>query len=237
MSDNQNDKGDEQSTSSTTDSEENRPILSLEALGRQKKRSRKTCLNFGKVFEIFPGKDTKVLCQLAELSELLPSRVRALVPEASAVQITAFMNLVEDTRRQRKRRRRGASGSYEGRVRPRSREPVSPVESDKERVAGSNQVTPEPENLPDEKSEFMGRLKKLIHAEEGNRRDSGKFSDKFETTILNLLEAVQPKEYNADHFEQVYNKLLNDPVARAQLGNLHAARAFKYGYAQYGPKF
>ena len=63
-------------------------------------------MNFGKVFEIFPGVDTRVLCTLSELSERLPSKVRALVPEASAVQIAAFMNLVEEARNQQRKEER-----------------------------------------------------------------------------------------------------------------------------------
>ena len=178
--------------------------------------------------------NTEVLCQLSELGEWLPSKVRELAPEASAVQIAAFMNLAEDARRQQKKDRR----AHKRRVRPEWQVPVSPIVVDEELAADDRQVAPKPELLPDQKSEFMSRVKKLIHAEEeGNGKDSIKFSDKFESTIINLLEAVQPKEYNVDHFEQIYNKLLKDPVARSQLENLHAARAFKYGYAQFGPKF
>ena len=159
------------------------------------------------------------------------------MPEASAVQIAAFMNLVEEARQQGKKGRREASQSL-GRARPESMEPVSPVIGDKELMADGRQATPRPKLPADQKSDFMSRLKKLINAEEeGNGRNSVKFSDKFETTILNLLEAVQPKEYNVEHFEHVYNKLRKDPVARSQLENLHAARAFKYGYAQFGPKY
>ena len=183
--------------------------------------------------------DTEVLCKLSELSEWLPSKVRELVPEASPVQIAAFMNLAEDARQQRMKERRRASVPHKRRVRPEWQKPVSPIVVDEELAADGKQVATEPHLITDKKSEFMSRLKKLIHAEEegGNGKVSVKFSDKFETTIVNLLEAVQPKEYNVDHFEQIYNKLLNDPVARSQLENLHAARAFKYGYAQFGPKF
>ena len=69
-----------------------------------------------------------VLCQLSELREQLPFKVRELVPGASAVQIAAFMNLVEEARLQRKKERREASLSL-GRARPESIEPVSPVEA------------------------------------------------------------------------------------------------------------
>ena len=64
-----------------------------------------------------------------------------------------------------------------------------------------------------------------------------KFSEQFERKILNLLEAAKPKDFDVEHFEHVYNKLLKDPMARSQLENLHAARAHKYGYAQFGSKF
>ena len=68
-------------------------------------------------------------------------------------------------------------------------------------------------------------------------KDLSNFQINLKQKILTLLEAAKPKEYNVEHFEQIYNKLLNDPVARSQLENLHAARAYKYGYAQFGPKF
>ena len=227
---------DNQNASSTVavSTDSNQPIWPR---GRGKKRKGRISLNFGKIFEIFPGMDTMVLCRLSELQERLPSKVRELVPEASAAQIAAFMNLVEEARQQQKKERREAFQSRR-RARPESLEPVSPLEAGKELVADSRQATPMPKLPPDQKSEFMGRLKQLINAEEeGNGNNSVKFSDKFEATILNLLEAVQPKEYNVEHFEHVYNKLLKDPVARSQLENLHAARAFKYGHAQFGPKY
>ena len=221
-------------STSAVSTDSNQPIWSHR---RVRKRKRTSSLNFGKIFEIFPGMDTMVLCQLSELKERLPSKVRELVPEASAVQIAAFMNLVEEARQQRKKERREASRSL-GRVRPESLEPVSPLEPRKELLADDRQVTPMPELPPDQKSEFMSKLKKLLRAEEGgNGKESVKFSNKFEDTILNLLEAVQPKEFNVEHFENVYKKLLKDPLARSQLENLHAARAFKYGYAQFGPKY
>ena len=161
-------------------------------------------MNFGKIFEIFPSVDTMVLCKLSELPKRLPSKVRELVPEASAVQIAAFMNLVEEARQQQKKERREASQSL-GRARLQSLEPVSPVGEDKEQVPDGRQATPLPKLPADQKSVFMSRIKRLIHAEEGGKgENSHKFADKFEATILNLLEAVQPKEYNVEHFEHVY---------------------------------
>ena len=204
---------------------------------RGRKRGRKTYLDFGKVFEVFPELDTDVLCKLSELDDIVPSKVRGLVPEASAVQIAAFMRLVEDTIQKRKKEKREAPGFQEY-VCPEERKPISPVAIDKGLPADDRQVTPMVEVPSDQNAEFMSRLKKLIHAEGGgNGEDSVKFSDQFQTKILNLLEAAKPKEYNIEHFEQIYNKLLNDPVARSQLENLHAARAYKYGYAQFGSNF
>ena len=37
--------------------------------------------------------------------------------------------------------------------------------------------------------------------------------------------------------EKIYKKLVGDPLARARIENLHAARAHKYGHAHFGPKF
>ena len=81
-------------------------------------------------------------------------------------------------------------------------------------------------------------MKKLIPPDDGgNVNRSIKFTEQLETKILNLLEAAKPKEFDVEHFEQVYNKLLKEPMARSQLENLHAARAHKYGFSQFGSKF
>ena len=123
---------------------------------------------------------------------------------------------------------------------PEDAEPISPLGGEKELATGVEQSAQNVSVISDQKDQkldFMERLKKLISADEGGKvDDSIKFSNKFETKILNLLEAAKPKEFNEEHFEQIYNKLLKDSVARSQLENLHAARAHKYGYAQFGPK-
>ena len=116
-------------------------------------------MNFGKIFEIFPGMDTEVLCKLSELSERLPSKVRELVPEASPVQIAAFMNLAEDARQQRMKERRRASVPHKRRVRPEWQQPVSPIVGDEELAADGKQVAKEPHLISDQKTEFMSRLK------------------------------------------------------------------------------
>ena len=131
-------------------------------------------MNFGKVFEIFPGASTEVLCQLAELRDLLPSKVKELGPEASALQIAAFMNLAEEARQQRKKEKRSSARSHERRAR-KLLEPVSSVEQEKvekKSEAEGGQGSQWQKVPSDQKSEFMSRLKKLIRAEEGGARAS-----------------------------------------------------------------
>ena len=71
--------------------------LPIEPTRRQKKRRRKTYIDFAKVYEIFPEQGTDILCQLSELEEVLPSGVHKLVPTASPVQIAAFLQLAKTT--------------------------------------------------------------------------------------------------------------------------------------------
>ena len=53
-----------------------------------------------------------MLCKLSELEEILPSKVRELVPKASALQIAEFLKLAEDTATNRKKERRLAAGLH-----------------------------------------------------------------------------------------------------------------------------
>ena len=62
-----------------------------------KKRRRSSYLDFTRVAKPFPNVDTRVLCQLAELVDVHPSKVLDLVPEASATQIGAFMRIAEES--------------------------------------------------------------------------------------------------------------------------------------------
>ena len=82
-------------------------------------------------------------------------------------------------------------------------------------------------------------LKKIIPpADGGSQFASIEFTEQFQSKILNLLEAAHPKkEFDTEHFEQVYEKLRKDPMARSKLGSLYAARAHKYGHAHFGSKF
>ena len=122
---------------------------------------------------------------------------------------------------------------------PVEQEWISLLGSLKELRVENPENTPKLECPTDPKSEFMEHLKKLIPPDNGGSdEESVNFTKQFQEKILNLLEAAKPnKDFDVEHFEHVYNKLLRDPLARAQLENIHAARAHKYGYAQFGSKF
>ena len=122
---------------------------------------------------------------------------------------------------------------------PVEQEWISLLGSLKELRVENPEDTPKLECPTDPKSEFMEHLKKLIPPDNGGSdEESVNFTKQFQEKILNLLEAAKPnKDFDVEHFEHVYNKLLRDPLARAQLENIHAARAHKYGYAQFGSKF
>ena len=195
-------------------------------------------MNFTKVYEIFPELGTDILCQLSELEEVLPSKVRQLVPEASAVQIAAFLQLAENTVRKVDKVGKNSRENLEVGELLEMKEPISPIGSVKGSSAEDAKARLKVISPSVEKTEFWDQLKKLIPPDDGgNVNRSIKFTEQFETKILNLLEAAKPKEFDVEHFEQVYKKLLKDPMARSQLENLHAARAHKYGFSQFGSKF
>ena len=79
-------------TVSSSESDDS-PILAREP----KKRRRTSYLDFARVATTFPNVDTRVLCQLAELVDIRPSKVLDLVPEASATQIGAFMRIAQES--------------------------------------------------------------------------------------------------------------------------------------------
>ena len=195
-------------------------------------------MNFSKVYEIFPELGTDILCQLSELEEVLPSKVLQLVPEASAVQIAAFLQLAENTVRKIDKVGKNPRENLEVGELLELKEPISPIGSVKGSSAEDAKAMLKRMSPSVEKTEFWDQLKKLIPPDDGgNVNRSIKFTEQFETKILNLLEAAKPKEFDVEHFEQVYKKLLKDPMARSQLENLHAARAHKYGFSQFGSKF
>ena len=180
-----------------------------------------------------------MLCKLSELAEIRPSKVLQMVPGASAAQIGAFLELAEEKIRRQEMVQSKSAEVLEKDAIPDEQDAISLLGSLKELRAGDPESTPKLSCPTDEKSEFMQHLKKIIPPDDGgNDGESINFTKQFQVKILNLLEAAKPsKDFDDKHFEQVYEKLLKDPLARAQLENLHAARSHKYGYAHFGSKF
>ena len=173
------------------------------------------------------------------MEEIGPSKVLELVPGASAAQIGAFLQLAECSVNQQKGVLDKSAEMLKKDATPEVPDSISLLGDLKELRADDPDSTPKLASPTDEKSEFMKHLKKLIPPEDGGSDgESVKFDKQFQVKILNLLEAANPgKDFDVEHFEQVYEKLLKDPLARSQLENLHAARAHKYGYAHFGSKF
>ena len=177
--------------------------------------------------------DTKVLCQLSEMPDISPSKVRKLVPEATAAQLSEFLELAEAMVSEDVKRRRRSP-----RAPSRSK---TPGLSDGISLAGESVDVKADKKLksPTEiDSQFMKELKKLVPPESGGSAvPTVDFNKEFQHKLLNLLESSNtPTQFDAEHFEKVYEKLVKDPLARSRLENLHAARAHKYGYAHFGPK-
>ena len=102
---------------------------------------------------------------MSELDDVRPSKVRELVPGASAVQIATFLQLAEDAAGGQKRRRQEAAGLLEEREISNEREPVSPVGSVKELSVEDAKIASKMKCQTDVKSEFIKRLKRLIPPE------------------------------------------------------------------------
>ena len=152
-------------------------------------------MNFAKVYEIFPELGTDMLCLLSELEDILPSKVHQLVPEASAVQIAAFLQLAENTVRKKDKIGKNSRENLEDGERLEMNEPVSPIGSVKGSSAEDAKVGLKVKSPTVGKTEFWDQLKKLIPPDDGgNVNRSIKFTEQFETKILNLLEAAKPKD-------------------------------------------
>ena len=174
-----------------------------------------------------------MLCQLSEMSDISPSKVMDIVPEASAAQIADFLRLAETTASEVAKKRRRE---------PRKEHSRSKTPGLLDSISLSGQ-SPEPAevkgpNSPAEvDSTIMKELGKLVPPKDGGTIPTVEFTKNFQNKILNLLEASNtPTRFNAEHFEKVYQKLEKDPLARARLENLFAARAHKYGYSHFGQK-
>ena len=172
-------------------------------------------------------------CQLSEMTVIKPSKVLELVPEAKLTQIAEFLKIAEE----------GYHNPKD--VMPKKCESPEPgagtsqLDWLKKKSAAGIKKAKELISPTEEKSEFMKELKKIIPPEEGGIEGSSvNFSEKFQNKILELLGSANPsKDFNSEHFEKIYEKLVADPLARSRMENLHAARAHKYGHAHFGSKF
>ena len=181
-----------------------------------------------------------LLCKLAEMSDISPSRVLELVPGASPDQLAQFLKIAEAAIQVEKGQgRQEAPKAPRRSMTPGERDTVSLLAQLEEKLPAK---VPKPtsvlESPTQEKSTFMEALKKLVPPEEGgSEKSTVHFSEKFQNKILNLLDtANSSSKFNFEHFEQVFKKVQTDPLARSRLENLHAARAHKYGHAHFGPK-
>ena len=167
------------------------------------------------------------------MTEISPSKVLKLVPEATAPQLSEFLELAE--------------AMVCKKVKPRRKPPRAPSRSktpgSSDRISLSGQSADVKANKgldspTESNSQFMKELKKLVPPKDGGSAVATiDFNKEFQNKLLNLLEASNtPTQFDAEHFEKVYKKLEKDPLSRSRLENLHAARAHKYGYAHFGPK-
>ena len=180
-----------------------------------------------------------MLCSLAEMVEISPSKVLELVPEATTAQITAFLAMGEAAiNAQEGSGRLESSEASKRRVLPDDRDTISLLAQLKQLPVSDPVGSAKLASPTEEKSEFMEALRKLVPPKDGGSKlKSLQFSETFQNKILGLLDAASPKgQFDSDHFEKVYKKLKNDPLARSRLENLHAARAHKYGHAHFGEK-
>ena len=171
--------------------------------------------------------------------EISPSKVLELVPEATIAQITAFLAIGEAAIKvQEGSGRLESSKASKRRVLPDDRDTISLLGQLKQLPVSDPVGSAKLASPTEEKSEFMEALKKLVPPKDGGSKlKSLQFSEDFQIKILSLLDAASPKgQFDSDHFEKVYKKLKNDPLARSRLENLHAARAHKYGHSHFGAK-
>ena len=206
-------------------SDDERPIL----LPRENKRQRRAYLNFNKVVQTFPDVSTDIICKLAEMKVIKPSNVLKLVPGATTAQIAEFLSIAEQ-----------GDSVDTGSISNLDANP-SQLGWLKSVAAGRGEKNPQ---LPcPTNAEFIKELEKLVPPKDGGNGNvsvnfDDKFNEKFQDKLLALLGSANPSTtFDSEYFEKVYKKLAADPLARSRIENLHAARAHKYGHAQFGPKF
>ena len=227
---NEQEEGDARLQYSESSSDE--PIMKRWQLKRKKRK--RAYLDFGEVTKVFPDVTTDVACQLADMSVIKPSNVLKQVPEATLAQIAAFLRIAE----------KDAESTTEVAAPERSLTPklgqgLSQLKQLKKMALAGMKKSRQLDSPTQEDSQFMERLKKLVPPMDGgNGSLSVDFSEKFQEKILSLLGSTNSsKEFNSEHCEKIFEKLVGDPLARSRIENLHAARAHKYGHAHFGPKY
>ena len=189
-------------------------------------------MDFSKVAETFPNTSTDVVCQLAEMEVIKPSNVLQLVPKATTEQIASFVHIAEE----------GYGEKKEATVPKHRIAQTVAVASQlawlKKEALKSVKQSRDLDSLTVVNSQFIKELQKLVTpADGGTGSVSVHFIQKLVEKIIGLLgSSSSAGNFNPEHFEYIYDKLLRDPLARARIENLHAARAHKYGHAQFGPK-
>ena len=195
-------------------------------------------MDFTKVQETFPELGSRLLCKLAEIVEISPSKVLELVPEAAPSQIAKFLSIAEAAIEPE-------NNKVQRKMPKVSRRSVTPGDQDAISLLGQLKQLPakKPEKIPElaspteERSEFMDALRKLVPPKDKGSESALEQFSEYQKKILSLLGASKtPTKAGVEHFEQIYEKLQTDPLARSCLENLHAARAHKYGHAHLGPK-
>ena len=107
-----------------------------------------------------------------------------------------------------------------------------------EQVSGADRYFQDLTTQTEVKSNFTNTLRNLVPPTSShNDGTSVQFSNQFQNKILELLSAANSsKETEPEKIKKMFEKLKTDPLARSRLENLHAGRAFKYGYTQFGAK-
>ena len=87
-------------------------------------------------------------------------------------------------------------------------------------------------------SPLSTNLERLLKSNEGGDKEPPfDFSNLVHEKLVELLGSVPPTpDLEAKNEERWFNKLRKVPSARTKLENIHSARSFKYGAAQFGPK-
>ena len=183
------------------------------------KKRQGTWLSFSRVHQIFPDLPTKTLCTLVELPTFTPSDVLAVVPLASAEQLSKFFDIVEETI-------------------PCQDLPIVEVKN-KETGADSDCSKTDVVEIPAGCSKKNCRDNNvLVPNIRGEQNITFTFSDDFENKLFRVLGVSKPSPLpDVDPYKLTYDRLRQNPLERCRLENIHAARAHRYGIAHLGPKY